>query len=308
MDLRRHLLVLFFLASGPLPGQGAPAPAAVQDPLEQFNAAFRSAYARARAESLKQGGPVLMVDGDRLALYRNGVKGAEFPLRPALYHRLKAVAHVPLALEVLAAAPGGPDRTPELRRMRGLAQAGRDGLEGWCPAAALDRQERILDASLRLLDGMLAPGGLQPGRLDAFTHDLGPLLLANAAEAAGLELDELHRQVAGIRRGMAPADWQAVRVVIIGAHMAREGEVTMQYFSRLLAEPREGGRIVYAEGLWQPRDALDLLATHEVDGRAGAAFFGDPMRMHRDILADGARLWLDAHLPAPAVAAAGTPD
>jgi hypothetical protein len=79
--------------------------------------------------------------------------------------------------------------------------------------------------------------------------------------------------------------------------MARDGEVTLQYFRRLLGEPGEGGRVVYAEGLWQPRDALDLLATHEVDGAAGAAFFGDPLRMHRDILADGAAMWLDGHMP-----------
>jgi hypothetical protein len=88
-------------------------------------------------------------------------------------------------------------------------------------------------------------------------------------------------------------------VVIIGSHMARDGEVTLQYFSRLLDEPREGGRIVYAEGLWQTREAMDLLATHQVDRAAGAAFFGDPMRMHRDVMADGAEAWLKAHLPAP---------
>jgi hypothetical protein len=35
-----------------------------------------------------------------------------------------------------------------------------------------------------------------------------------------------------------------------------------------------------------------------VDLDEGAAFFGEPMRMHRDILADGARKWLDDHLPA----------
>jgi len=96
---------------------------------------------------------------------------------------------------------------------------------------------------------------------------------------------------------MTAEDWRALRVVIIGSHMAREGEVAEQYFLRLLGEAGEGDRVVYAEGLWQPRDALDLLATHRVDLGAGAAFFGEPMRMHRDILGDGARRWLDAHVP-----------
>jgi hypothetical protein len=268
--------------------------APVQDPLAQFNAAFREAYIQAKADTLARGGPVLVVSGDWLMLYRNHAEAAREPVRPARYHRLKAVAHVPLALQVLL---GNPDFAPEgtLRTLRTLAAAARAGLDSWCSGPALARQERILDASLRLLDARLEPAGLADGRLSRFTAELGPLLLANAAEAAELELDALHGKVLGFRKGMDPADWRALRVVIIGSHMAREGEVTLQYFSRLLAEPREGGRIVYAEGLWQPRDALDLLATHQLDSAAGAAFFGDPMRLHRDILADGAEAWLRAH-------------
>jgi hypothetical protein len=167
------------------------------------------------------------------------------------------------------------------------------------------RQERILDASLGLLDELRGPAGLARGRLAGFTAGLGPLLLANAAEAAGLELEALHGKVLGFRKAMDPADWRALRVVIIGSHMAREGEVTQQYFARLLGEPGEGGRIIYAEGLWRPGEAMDLLATHRVDQAAGAAFFGDPMRMHRDILAGGARQWLDAHAPASAATPMG---
>jgi hypothetical protein len=53
------------------------------------------------------------------------------------------------------------------------------------------------------------------------------------------------------------------------------------------------------EALWNEKDALSLLATHVVDEAAGEAFFGDPMRMHRDLLADAARAYLDAHPLAP---------
>jgi hypothetical protein len=272
--------------------------APVQDPLAQFNVAFRQAYAKAKADTLAQDGTVLLVSGDWLMLYRNNAEVAREPIRPARYHRLKAVAHVPLALQVLLSAPGGaPEGT--LRTLRALAAAARSELGSWCSGPALARQERILDASLRLLDDRLGPAGLAEGRLSRFTADLGPLVLANADEAAGLELDALHGKVLAVRKGMDPADWRALRVVIIGSHMAREGEITLQYFLRLMGEPREGGRVIYAEGLWQPRDALDLLATHQVDAAAGAAFFGDPMRMHRDILADRAEGWLSVHLPAP---------
>jgi hypothetical protein len=271
-------LIVALLAAHPLHGQ---------DALERLNAAFRGAYADAKGAALARGGPVLMLAGDTLQLYRHDLKVAEEIIRPARYHRLKGVAHVPLALHLLLGS--GPVPKERAAALRALVLAARADLGTWA-GPVLARQERILDACLGLLDAQPAPG-----RLAQFAAALGPLLLANADEAAALELEALDGKVARLRRGLAPEDWRALRVVIIGSHMAREGEVAAQYFLRLLGEGAEGDRVVYAEGLWQPRDALDLLATHAVDLGAGAAFFGEPLRMHRDILADGARRWLDAH-------------
>ncbi|MDR3670409.1 MAG: hypothetical protein P4L36_06175 [Holophaga sp.] len=283
-------LVLLCLLLGP----GVPSRAG--DPLTSFNDAFRETYAKAKADSLVRTGPVLMLAGDQLLLYRHAAKVAETTVRPTLYHRLKAVAHTPLAIHLLFTAPDRPsrERVADLRR---LAEAARADLARWAPPALLANQERILDGCLGLLDRQLRPGGADPESLAAFALAMGPLVLANADQAAALELEALDRGVARFREGLAPGEWEALRVVVIGSHMAREGEVAMQYFCRLLAEPGEGNRVVFAEGLWQARDAMDLLATHRVDLGLGAAFFRDPMRMHRDILADGAGKWLDGHLP-----------
>jgi hypothetical protein len=282
------LLLALLLAQPRAPGM---VPAA-QDPLDQLNARFRQAYIQAKAASLARGGPVLMVAGDRLLLFRGSGQVAEAAIRPALYHRFKEVDHVALALYLLLAQDGAPPA--DLEVLRDLIRAARAGLKDWCPAQALDRQERILDACARLLDEGHRPA---PERLAGFAAQLGPLLLANAEAAAALELDALDRQVARFRQDLGAASWKAAQVVILTSPLARREEVTLQYFSRLLGEPGEGGRIICSEGLWRPEEALDLLATHRVDGEAGAAFFGDPMRMHRDILADGARKWLDEHLP-----------
>lgn len=270
-----------------------------QEALERLNGAFRQVYVQAKAAALEHGGPVLLVSGDKVQLFRHNLPVAEASIHPKLYHQFKAVAHVPLALQVL---PDGPDQAfpaARLREMRGMVLAVRDELATWCPPAALGRQRRILDACLELMDQRLKEGRLPPGRMAAFAADMGPLLLANCAEAAAQELQQLDQAVAQLRKGMAPGEWQATRVVISTVHMAREDEISYQYFSRLLGETREGGRIVVGEGVWQPKDALDLLATHLVDEAAGGAFFGDPMRMHRDVLADGGRAWLDRHPPAP---------
>jgi hypothetical protein len=266
------------------------------DPLATFNEAFRQTYAKAKADSLARGGPVLLLSGDQLLLYRNHAKVAEATVRPPLYHQLKAVAHMPLALHLLFTTQGGPSRD-QVAGLRKLAGAARADLASWAPPPLLAGQQRILDACLDLLDQQLRRGGPDPGSLAAFALAMGPLVLANADQAAALELEALDREVARFRKGLAPGEWDALQVVVIGSHMAREGEVAMQYFSRLLAEPEEGHRIIFAESLWQPKDALDLLATHRVDLGEGAAFFHDPMRMHRDVLADGARQWLDHHLP-----------
>jgi hypothetical protein len=56
-----------------------------------------------------------------------------------------------------------------------------------------------------------------------------------------------------------------------------------------------GHRIIFAEGLWEKPRALDLLSTHLVDGSAGAAFFGEFMRMHRDLLSDAAKKLYSRH-------------
>jgi len=292
-------VALCIMAVPTLPARAVPAPAAAEpaalDPLAQLNARFRDSYAKARADRLARGGPVLLVSGGRMSLYRGGVKVVEEAILPALYHRFKQVDHVPLALQLMLSAPAAPEQAGELRAVRTLALAAREGLAAWCPVPALPRQRQILDACVGILDAALAPAGLEPGRLAAFSAGLGPLLLANADAAAALELEQLDRAATRLQEGLAPGERAALAAVVTGAHMPRDGEVACQYFFRLLGETREGGRVIYAEGLWDPAQALDLLATHRLDGEVGAASFGDPLRMHRDVMADGARKWLDTH-------------
>jgi hypothetical protein len=281
------LLLALLLGAGPGPALAAAGPVQAQaqamrpaqdpDPLLRLNDRFQAGYARAKAARQAAGGPVLLVQGDRWCLYR--------------HQALVAVAHVPLALHLLWTTGAGP-APAERRELAELVRAARTELLPDFPPNERPRQARILEACARLLE---TPGPLPAGRLAAFDAELGPMLRANAEAAAGLELDRLHQGVTRLRGGLGPGEWGALRVVICGSHMARDGEVTLQYFCRLLGEAREGGRVVYAEGLRDPAAALDLLATHRVDAEAGAAFFADPDRMHRDVLADGAGRWLAAH-------------
>jgi hypothetical protein len=78
----------------------------------------------------------------------------------------------------------------------------------------------------------------------------------------------------------------------MGSAMPRQGQIVVQYFAKLLGEPGEGRRIIYAEGLWTEDRALDLLGKHLLDGAIGRDFFGDDRRMMRDLLADAAKEYL----------------
>jgi len=281
---------------------GLAARTAPPDALEDLNASFREAYATARTGAFERQGAVLVVSGDNLSLYRDQTLVAEAVIRPPLYHSLKTLAHVPLATRLLAGPWAGgalpPEAVPRLESLRARIAAAREDLaQRFAAPAVLQRQRLILDASQRFLDGVLDSKAVGGRALDAYTRAMRPPIRANIREAAVLELEALDRLVPAWRRAHLAGQWPTVKVVVIGSHMARAQEVSWQYFSRLLGQNREGGRLVFAEEKWDPREAMHLLASHKVDRGLGEAFFGDPMRLHRDVLGDAAKIWLDSHAP-----------
>lgn len=285
--------------ASPLGAQVGRAESAKDPLLDSLNGEFRAQYQLALSESLERAGPLILEEGDDLILIRNGER-TRVSVKPVEYHELKAVAHIPLALFVmLSFAPDSilsVPRIESLRHYRGLMVEARASLPNrHFTTGQLSRQQKIFSASFELLDGILAKRQSERPALESFTRQMAPLLLANAADATAVEMHELYLTATAWQRQLSPAEWAALHVVMIGPHMPRDQEASIQFFERLFQESSEGRRIVYAESLWKEQDALNLLATHVVDEAAGEAFFGDPMRMHRDLLADAARAYLDAH-------------
>ena len=95
------------------------------------------------------------------------------------------------------------------------------------------------------------------------------------------------------RATLTDGEWERLTVIALVGQLPRRGNMAVQHFARLLGEPGEGRRIIYAEGLGDEQRALDLLGTRLVDTGLGAAFFGDPARLHRDLLGDAAKEALD---------------
>ena len=239
---------------------------------------------------------MLIVVGDDLVL-RKGEKRTSARVIPQIYHTLKSFAHIPMALDVALAAHGesplDEETLHELRDYRGLfaaageklATAGLDGEER-------ERQKAILAAATTFLDSILEKRRCTSAERIAFARQMNPLVMANAAAAARAALDMLHRQVCQWKGEMTPEEWSRVTVLIIGRQLPRKDNLAVQYFARLFGQSGEGKRLIYAEGLAEEPRALDLLATYRVDTQIGIDFFNDPLRMQRDLLADGARSYL----------------
>jgi hypothetical protein len=297
LPIPTRVVLVLLMSAVAAPAQTAPS----QPPaLTALNNAFRTAYSDARSRVLASSGPTLIVNGDNFSLLRGG-RRVEANVGTPIYDPVKTIAHIPLAIYVTltpgdGAVPG--DRLKTLAGLRELippAEASLDALK--LSAATLARQKRIVAASLSFLDGVAGVGKFARPSLLAFTRGMAPLLMENVTEATRAQLDAAHAQVSAWRRDLSPQEWDQLHVVIIGPHMPREKLVVMQYFLRLLHEPAEGHRVVYAESLWEEPQALDLLGTHLLDGDVGEAFFGDYMRMHRDLLGDAASLYLPRLLP-----------
>jgi len=277
-----------------------PAAASAQDPLlDTLNGEFRTEYQQALAATLAQPGPMILEEGDNLILVRNGER-TSVNIKPAGYHELKAVAHIPLALYVMLSFPPettiSADRRERLQHYHDLMISAYESLprRHFTPVQ-LQRQKMIFNAGLELLRRALGTGEVSAAALKIFTRTVSPILLSNVADATALEMRELYATTAAWKKQLTPAEWNSLHVVMMGPHMPRDQECSIQFFERLFHEREEGERIIYAESLWNEKDALNLLATHVVDESAGQAFFGDPMRMHRDLLADAAKAYLDSH-------------
>jgi hypothetical protein len=270
---------------------------AAPDAFESADLAFRDLYSRGRAATLARLGPVIVVEGDNLVLLRDG-KRTEVSVISPLYHRLKSVSHVPLALYVALApfgdAPLDDERLTRLRSFRARIEGVTMSLDrsGFSPEQ-VTRSRTLLDRCTAFLDGVLADGRYKADDLKALTRIAAPIVLANVDDAARSQIDAYQAQVSAWRRELPQGEWARLRVLILGQAMPRRRNTAVQYFAKILGEPGESRRLVYAEELSGEQQGLNLLATHQLDGELSEAFFGDPNRMEIDLLGNAASVYLD---------------
>lgn len=262
------------------------------DALKSLNSAFRGAYSKAREDVLSVPDPVIVFEGESVVLLVDK-KREEKRFQPAIYDHLKTMAHVPMALYLLIEPQGygtlDAKRLERLKAYRKRLEAARAslGIRGFSPEQE-KRQQEILTASMEFIDQTEKRKTVQLVHMGEYILRMRPLIDANIREAANAQLDALHAQVMAWKAAVPTDQWKRLRVVVMGGHTPRTGNFATQYFSRLLGEPLDDRRLVYAESLWDEKDSVNLLGRCVLDSEISHAFFGDRQRLFRDLLSDAA--------------------
>jgi len=198
---------------------------------------------------------------------------------------------------ILTAANGNSSRDwlRSLARLHEEVLSARARLaEAGFPAAELSAQHDILGKSADFMKEVLVRGAVTIEEVFRFGRDMRPRILRNAELAARQQLAQIHATVTQWREHVLSQDeWGRIYVVVLGPKMPRDGHAQYQYFERVLGAREGGRRLLYAEGISTCADALTLLGTIVLDREASEVFFGDRTRMDRDVMADGASVYLD---------------
>ena len=283
-------VLVFFALILPTYAQ-SPTPSLFND----LNAAARESYGAARALALKSDQPVFLVT-HTVTLIRGEDLGS-LPYSPPLYHELKSISHLPLGVH--SASIGlleSPTKQPWIERLRTLVKnvdiAEADLAKASFTEAQKVRQQKILSLSRAYLDNVLSRENVDMASITRYSRALAPLLLANAADAANVQIEALDQAVRELSKKLKPGEFEKALAVITGPKTPREGNLQFQYFVYAFGPGSAGSRVLYMESIFDREAALGVLRTVLNDRVASQAFFGDTYRLERDLMADGATVEL----------------
>jgi hypothetical protein len=292
--MRRFLLIALLLVATTAHAQASDDPLTAR--LVEINKAVRGSYAEEKARRLAMTDPVMVVAFDELIFRHKGQEKRE-NFTPPLYHQLKGIAHIPLGIYAVLAAPArGEDNAnwrPALAALRAQIAAIEPLLDDLkLRRKDLRRQHEIIGDCLAFIDTVIAAGRVSQDELHDFTSAISPAILANAYDASEQQLEGLHALVTRWRAELSDDEWQRLFVVVLGPKVARTGNAQLEYFAYAMGRETIDTRLIYAEGMFAVPQGLDLLATLVRDRNASDYFFDDPLRLDRDLLADAAQLHL----------------
>lgn len=267
--------------------------------LDAVNDAFHEGYDRARSVEERKGAVLVVLADDLVVILRDG-RRRTYPLTPRLFHVIKSVAHVPVAL--FTAIRGGYSAAA-VSTLREFIEASLGSLaeeqQGEREAddlveESLPALRSVLHESKSFVERVLAlDHGSGQGRakelLCDYTQASGKRLLQLTELATRVQLNALHTVVEDALGALDESELRHLEVVVTGNHQARRRSLGMQYFQKRFAEA-EGAedRVAYAEAVEDVDEALALVGTRRLDADIAKAFFGDAKRLQQDVLGDAA--------------------
>ncbi|MEK7482765.1 MAG: hypothetical protein AABZ60_00380 [Planctomycetota bacterium] len=278
-----------------------------EGPLSEVNKNFHADYealVETTQTKIKSGKtPTILFTGGNLILYYQGNREVKEVISD-LYHQYKAIGHISLGLFTAFENYQTDQLLSEeeiyfLKQDHQYIQKALEHLtQEKIPLEYLEIHRLILVISLKYLEIILEQKTLNEEITRAYSQSVSLLLLKGADLAAKLQIDLMHQSVSTWRQKISPEDWASLKVVLCGAHQPRTGYVARQYFERILHEKASEGaigedKILYAESLFSEDKAVNLLARHIIDQKAGLFFFNDRFRLQKDLLADGAEKYLN---------------
>jgi len=212
---------------------------------------------------------------------------------------LTTVSHITLTIFLLLEPYGegevSPERIERLEQLSRLALAAKPTVAKNLAAnpSLAEEQQTLIDISRSFIEQIVSDGVWRLKELATFLEKVKPQILKNVQRAAEFRIDHFHRQVVAWKQSMSTEEWERLHVVVLGTAMPRKNNLAVQYFSKILGVRGEGLKIIYAESVFNPRRALQILGTNLLDTQIGEGYFADPWRMHRDLLGNAAAVYLD---------------
>ena len=259
-------------------------------------------YSSAKEELHERLGPIVLCMANSLTLI-NGKNREAVPFIKQHYTGLKEVSHITLGTFVLLV-----NHTDEKIGDKTISKLKeyKEGIETASPQVSKNeglepsddaRQKALIAKTLEFLDKVIKDTRISADDLQSYVRATSVPDLENADEAVSSQLSSMDKTMAKWRKELTPDQWNKFYVFIATAHMPRQQLIAYQFFAKLLKQEQEGDRIIVGEnpGTTTEEQGIDLLLTHILDRKIAVQFFNDPWRMHRDLLSDAGKKWLEEH-------------
>ncbi|STX30223.1 Uncharacterised protein [Legionella beliardensis] len=256
---------------------------------------------------------VLVYIGNDLSLWQKNnenqykkIKNATTPAAQGQYTRLKQISHIPLTIQALIKNYRKSDETEEkfvnqLSQMHAKLNTILASIEKVLMNKGLiATQQAILEKSINLLAALIKqPEPAQAKQLlAAYLASLGPYLKQNMLDSTKAQVHEIDQLLEGW--GLKNTSvLKNTRVLVVGPHGPRQGQVDMQYYTKLYQtvgeqqpDDIENNYLYYIEMLpWQMQN-LDIekhliqnfLMGSEYNKTIGKKVLNNRYGMFRDIL------------------------